>query len=329
MKTVDNSIIRVIREDELGILEDMLYEAIYQPDKNNPIPRSVLNIPEVNTYIRDFGKEKDDYCLVAELDGNIIGAVWVRMISGVIKGYGYVDDDTPEFAISLFEEYRNQGIGAKLMTTMINHLRKKGYKQVSLSVKKENYAVKLYRKVGFEVIDEKDDDYLMVLKLNKLSFRPVLNKDLEYLCQLPQSKEELFFMFPKADYPLSVEQLRTAIESRFNSTVILLDNKIVGFANFYEVKENEYCSIGNVIVSTNFRNKGIASFLIRTMESIALQKYNSREIRISCFNTNTKALLLYSKLGYTPYYIEERLDKNDNKIALIKMKIKRAKEKGC
>jgi ribosomal protein S18 acetylase RimI-like enzyme len=128
-------------------------------------------------------------------------------------------------------------------------------------------------------------------------------------------------MFPKADYyPLSVQQLEAVVANRSDSTVILLDNEIVGFANFYEVKENDYCSIGNVIVSSHFRNKGIGKYLFETMESIALKKYNVREMHISCFNMNTKGILLYSKLGYIPYEIEERLDKDGRKVALIKMK---------
>ena len=165
MKVPNNVTIREIKQSELGILEDMLYEAIYQPDKNNLIPRSVLNIPEVNVYIRDFGKEKADYCLVGDFEGKIIGAVWIRIISGDIKGYGYVDDHTPEFAISLLEEYRNQGLGYQLITAMIDYLRKNGYKQASLNVKKENYAVKLYHKMGFEIAKEDEEDYLMILNL--------------------------------------------------------------------------------------------------------------------------------------------------------------------
>jgi ribosomal protein S18 acetylase RimI-like enzyme len=159
-------IIREIGENEIDKLEDMLYEAVYQPDKNNPIPRDVIKVPRVYAYIDDFGKSNDDYCFVADLNGRIIGAVWVRIITGKIKGYGNVDSQTPEFAISLFEEYRNQGIGTKLMNKMINHLQKSGYKQASLSVQKENYAVKLYKKVGFKIIDENDEDYIMLLKLN-------------------------------------------------------------------------------------------------------------------------------------------------------------------
>lgn len=163
---MNNVIIREIRQNEIPKLEDMLYEAIYQPDESNLIPRSVLQIPEINIYIKDFGTLKDDYGLVADLDGEIIGAVWIRILSGKIKGYGNIDDKTPEFAISLFKEYRNRGIGTLLMTHMIDYLRKKGYKKASLNVKKENYAVKLYQKVGFEIMDENEEDLLMVLKLD-------------------------------------------------------------------------------------------------------------------------------------------------------------------
>jgi len=159
--------IREIKPEEIGKLEDMLYEAIYQPDENNLIPRSVLEIPEVYAYIKDFGNQKDDFCLVADLEGEIVGAVWVRIISGTIKGYGYIDDETPEFAISLSKEYRNQGLGTRLMSAMIEHLQKNGYKQTSLNVKKENYAVRLYQKMGFEIIREDEDDYLMLFKLGE------------------------------------------------------------------------------------------------------------------------------------------------------------------
>ena len=159
-------VIREIRKCEIEKLEDMLYEAIYQPIEQIPIPRSVLNVPEVYAYIKDFGKSKDDYCLVADFHGEIVGAVWVRILSGEPKGYGNIDEKTPEFAISLYKEYRNQGIGTQLMGKMIDYLRDSGYSQASLSVQKENYAYKLYNNFGFEIIDENNEDYLMLLKLN-------------------------------------------------------------------------------------------------------------------------------------------------------------------
>ena len=160
-------IIREIKTEEVIILEDMLYESIYQADEKNPISREVINVPKVHIYIDNFGQKKDDYCLVADLNGQIIGAVWIRILADEIKGYGYVDDKTPEFAISLLKEYRKQGIGTRLMQRMISYLMVKDYNQTSLSVQKENYAVRMYQKLGFEIIDENNEDYLMLLKLRK------------------------------------------------------------------------------------------------------------------------------------------------------------------
>lgn len=158
-------LIREIEPHELVILEDMLYEAIFQPDENNILPREVIKQPEIGVYIENWGNP-DDLCLVVDVDGKIIGAVWTRILAGKIKGYGNIDDQTPEFAMSLFKEYRNKGIGTVLMKEMIEKLKEHGYKQTSLSVAKDNYALKMYKNVGFEIITEQEHDYLMLLNLN-------------------------------------------------------------------------------------------------------------------------------------------------------------------
>ncbi len=126
----------------------------------NKPPKSIINQPELQIYVADFGKA-DDWCLVAETKEKIVGAVWVR----IMNDYGHVDDETPSFAISLYEGYRHLGIGTALMKAMLRLLKDKGYKQASLSVQKENYAVAMYRKVGFEVVDEKEEEYIMICKL--------------------------------------------------------------------------------------------------------------------------------------------------------------------
>ena len=156
--------IREMKPDETYILKDMLYEAIFQPDESNLLPREIIWQPEINVYIDNFGKE-DDHCFVARVNGKIAGAVWIRILAGPIKGYGNIDSETPEISISLLKEYRNQGIGTALMNKMITYLSDKGYKKASLSVSKENYAFKLYQKLGFKIIKEQEDDYIMVLEL--------------------------------------------------------------------------------------------------------------------------------------------------------------------
>ncbi len=152
--------IREIRKNEYSVLSDFLYEAIFIPEGMDKPPKSIIEQPELQVYIKDFGKE-DDWCLVAEIKGKIVGAVWVR----IMNDYGHIDNETPSFAISLYEEYRNMGIGTALMRDMLELLKKKGYEQTSLSVQKANYAVGMYRKVGFEVIDENEAEYIMVCRL--------------------------------------------------------------------------------------------------------------------------------------------------------------------
>lgn len=92
--------IREIRKDEVELLKDFLYEAIFIPEGVTPPPRSILDQPELRVYIDDFGSRKGDHCLVADCNGKVVGAVWTR----IMDDYGHVDDDTPSFAISLYKE---------------------------------------------------------------------------------------------------------------------------------------------------------------------------------------------------------------------------------
>ena len=152
--------IREIRENEYYVLSEFLYEAIFIPVGMEKPPKAIIEQPELQVYIADFGKS-DDWCLVAEVKEKIVGAVWVR----VMDDYGHIDDETPSFAMSLYEEYRNMGIGTALMRDMLEFLKNKRYKQTSLSVQKANYAARMYQKVGFEVIDENEEEYIMVCRL--------------------------------------------------------------------------------------------------------------------------------------------------------------------
>ena len=155
------TLIRQIRHKETPLLNQFLYEAIFIPEGMAAPPQSIIENEELQVYVRNFGHEPDDRCLVAECDGKIVGAVWTR----IMHDYGHISDDTPSLAISLYKEYRNQGIGTKLLERMIALLRNDGYSQVSLSVQKANYAVGMYRKAGFEVLQETDEELIMVCKL--------------------------------------------------------------------------------------------------------------------------------------------------------------------
>ena len=156
--------IREMQKSEYPLLQTFLYEAIFQKDENKPLPKDIIKKPELQVYIQGFGKNAD-LCLVAEHNLKIIGCVWTRIISGKIKGFGNIDEKTPEFAISIMKDFRGYGIETKLMKSMLKLLKEKGYEKASLSVQKENYAVKMYKNVGFKIIKEKDEEFVMICNL--------------------------------------------------------------------------------------------------------------------------------------------------------------------
>lgn len=154
-------IIRGLQKGEADLLKDFLYEAIFIPKGAEPPARDIIEKPELRVYTDDFGTRRGDNCLVADFQGQVAGAVWTR----IMNDYGHVDDQTPSFAISLYKEYRGYGIGTLLMTKMLELLKQQGYKRASLAVQKANYAVKMYQDVGFKIVDENAEEYIMVCEL--------------------------------------------------------------------------------------------------------------------------------------------------------------------
>lgn len=147
--------------------------------------------------------------------------------------------------------------------------------------------------------------------------RPVAKADLARICTFPQSAEELFFLFPKASYPLTPEQLAQAIAARSDSTVVELAGQVVAFANFYQWQLNGHCAIGNVMVAPDCRGGGVGRHLIAAMAMTAQTKYHAHEVRVSCFNHNTTGLLFYARLGFHPSGIEQRSDGQGHPVALL------------
>ena len=156
-----NIIIRQIKSNEYSLLDNFLYEAIFIPEGVEAPLKESINAPELQVYVQDFGKQGGDNCFVAEVEEKIVGAVWVR----IMDDYGHVEDGIPSFAISLYKEYRGLGIGTMLMKRMLEELKARGYQKTSLAVQKANYAVKMYKNVGFEIVDENEEGYIMVCVL--------------------------------------------------------------------------------------------------------------------------------------------------------------------
>lgn len=163
---IDSIIIRPIKRSETGFLDKMLYNAIFVPPGNDRLPDNIIEHPEISKYIKDFGREGDS-CFVAEVNGELTSAVWTRLFNETNKAYGFVDNNTPELAMAVCEQFRKKGIGTSLLKKMIADLTDKSYERVSLSVDIINYAYYLYKKTGF--IDYKivDGSMTMILELKE------------------------------------------------------------------------------------------------------------------------------------------------------------------
>ncbi len=96
-----NYLIRKLKQDESKVLDTFLYEAIFIPEGVSAPSKDIINQPDLQVYVKAFGKDKGNLCLVAQVSDKIVGAVWVR----IMNDYGHIDNETPPFAISLLKEY--------------------------------------------------------------------------------------------------------------------------------------------------------------------------------------------------------------------------------
>ena len=181
-------IIRAMQPEEYPLLREFLYQAIFLPEGTVPPSRSVIDLPELQIYIADFGTQFGDHCLAAEVNGNIVGTVWSR----IMADYGHIDKDTPSLAISLLPEYRGQGIGTKLLNDLLSLLCEKGFRQVSLSVQKKNPAVRLYKRAGFQILEEKGTEYLMFLEYPRLEIQLAQTQDIDAWMELVERVKDSF-----------------------------------------------------------------------------------------------------------------------------------------
>jgi ribosomal protein S18 acetylase RimI-like enzyme len=101
-----------------------------------------------------------DIGVIAEEDGQPIGAAWVRLM----HGYGFVDAETPELTVALLPGFQGRGIGTQLLESLFEAV-KPNFEYVSLSVTMTNIARRLYERLGFETLILEDGTATMRKRL--------------------------------------------------------------------------------------------------------------------------------------------------------------------
>ncbi len=130
-----------LRSSEGFIVKDLLHYAAHLDETGETLSEH----PELEQYVRNYGNYNGDIGVYAIVDHKVAGGAWVRML---LNGFGHVDNATPELSLAVLPEYRNQGLGTKLMEQLFTEVAKL-YPKMSLSVREDD-AIAFFEGLGFE-----------------------------------------------------------------------------------------------------------------------------------------------------------------------------------
>jgi ribosomal protein S18 acetylase RimI-like enzyme len=154
--------IRPITAADEACLWEMLYQAVYVPPGQPPLSRDILKQPEIACYVQGWGRPGDLGLVAVDRGDQVpLAAAWLRLWTGEYKGFGYVDETTPELSIAVLPPYRGRGIGTALLAHLIKAAQPR-YPAISLSVDPDNPVLRLYRRLGFEVVGEHGSSLTMI-----------------------------------------------------------------------------------------------------------------------------------------------------------------------
>jgi len=154
--------LRPLLPSDQPFLWEMLYQALYVPPGGAPFARSILADADIACYVQGWGRP-GDWGLLASDGATPVGAIWLRQWVGLEKGYGYVSPQIPEVSIALLPEYRNLGLGTRMLKEVIA-LAQKDYPGLSLSVVESSPARALYERLGFHKVGQVMESLVMLLE---------------------------------------------------------------------------------------------------------------------------------------------------------------------
>lgn len=156
-------LIRPLTPDDETFLWDALYHAIHVPPGEAAPAPEIVDLPELACYVAGWMQRPDDLGVLAEENEAPIGAAWLRRWSGKQRGYGFVDEATPELSMSLLPKHRGRGVGTALLRRLLS-LSAERFVAVSLSVSASNPARRLYEREGFAAVGEPEGGSITMVR---------------------------------------------------------------------------------------------------------------------------------------------------------------------
>lgn len=149
-------IIRPAGPGDGAFMGDMLVEAVnWSPEWKKKSRKRIFATPKSAHYISDWPRDTD-LGVIAEADGQPIGAAWLRFLPATDPGYGFVAPDVPELTVGVAAAWRGRGVGRALLRAVADQARSAGLRRISLSVERKNYAQQLYLSEGYRIVDSSD-----------------------------------------------------------------------------------------------------------------------------------------------------------------------------
>jgi ribosomal protein S18 acetylase RimI-like enzyme len=143
----------------------MLVEGFaWRPGSSRPAVGELLANSHAALYVEDWGRP-GDAGVIAEEDGQPVGACWYRLFTVARHGYGFVGESVPELSLAVREHARGRGVGTDLIDAIADVARSERLGALSLSVEEENPALRLYERAGFERVELAGNAWTMQLQL--------------------------------------------------------------------------------------------------------------------------------------------------------------------
>jgi len=161
---MDDLSLRAALAGDAEFLMDMLVETVNWSPERHMSRADVLADEVLPRYVSRWMRSGD--CgIVAESDGQAVGAAWFRFFDEMQPGYAFLQSDIPEVGIAVGKDWRFRGLGRRLLRELHNQAREQGISQLCLGVERGNHARNLYLSEGYEIVQSSDGADAMLKQL--------------------------------------------------------------------------------------------------------------------------------------------------------------------
>ncbi len=168
-------------EHEIDFLATVVYIAHYPT--RFPIPNAQIarHMPPVSLWIDQWGK-KGDMALIAQQEDQFLGAACYRLFSARDQAAGFLDQQTPVLLLAVLPQYRDHGVGRRLLATLMQRAKEASFSALSLAVTIHNPAISLYEHTGFHPV-RVNEKLLVIMERSLASSDDMLSSRLCTICR--------------------------------------------------------------------------------------------------------------------------------------------------